>query len=248
MSIKNLPVMTACLIFLSLTGTLALAQVQETESQESWQASREHSDAATKRRPDRIYYERKVPEYSLPNPLIMANGTKVVDAERWSKKRRPEIVELFRKHVYGRAPVGRPKEMTFKVFDLDHKALNGLAVRRQVTVDFTGRPDGPSMDILIYLPAAVKEPVPTFVLLNFHGNHAIHPDPAIKLSSGWMRGQGRGVVNNRATEDSRGSYSARFPVEEILRRGYGLARHIVGTLTLTSTTVSRTAYTRHLTS
>ena len=230
MNIKNLLVLTACLMLLSLVTILALAQAQETKPQPSWQASREHSDAATKRRPDRIYYERNVPEYTLPDPLLMVNGTKVVDAGIWSMKRRPEIIELFRKHVYGRAPVGRPKGMTFEIFDLDHKALNGLAVRRQVTVNFTGRPDGPSMDILIYLPAAVKEPVPTFVLLNFHGNHAIHPDPAIKLSSGWMRGQGRGVVNNRATEDSRGSYSPRFPVEKILRRGYGLATAYCGDL------------------
>ncbi len=234
MKIKNLLVLTACLMFLSLSlitiFALAQAQAQETKSQKSWQASREHSDVATKRRPERIYYERKVPEYTLPNPLVMANGTKVVDAKTWSMKRRPEIVELFRKHVYGRAPVGQPEGMTFKVFDLDHKALNGLALLKQITVNFTGKPDGPNMEILIYLPAAAKGPVPAFVLLNFYGNHAIHPDPAIKLSTKWMRSRGRGVVNNRATEDSRGSCSARFPVEKILKRGYGLATIYCGDL------------------
>ena len=111
----------------------------------------------------------------------MANGTKVVSAEMWRTKRRPEILELFRKYVYGRAPINRPKGMTFKVFDLDRKALNGLAIRKQVTANFTGSKDGPSMDILIYLPAAAKKPVPTFVLLNFYGNHAINSVPGRKL-------------------------------------------------------------------
>jgi hypothetical protein len=58
--------------------------------------------------------------------------------------------------------------------------------------------------------------------LNFGGNHTIHADPAIKLSGSWMR-QGSGIVNNRATEESRANTSSRFPVEEILKRGYGLA-------------------------
>ena len=97
MNIKNLLTLTACLMFLSFTTISALAQTQETKSQKSWQPSREVSDAATRSRPDTIYYERKVPEYTLPNPLVMANGTKVVSTKMWRTKRRPEILELFRK-------------------------------------------------------------------------------------------------------------------------------------------------------
>src|SRR5210317_1374438 len=113
--------------------------------------------------------------------------------------------------------------MSFEVFDLEKKALGGLATRKQVTVNFTGKKDGPSMDILIYLPNASKKPVPAFVLLNFGGNHTIHSDPAIKLSERWMRSKSAGAVKNRADETSRGRSSSRFHVEEILKRGYGLA-------------------------
>ncbi|MDP2894961.1 MAG: acetylxylan esterase [bacterium] len=173
-------------------------------------------------RSDIIYDEEKVPQYTLPDPLVMLDGSKVTDAETWQAKRRPEILELFRSQVYGKAP-GRPENMTFKLFDLDRAAIGGKATRKQVTVLFTGKEDGPSMDILLYLPNnPVKRPVPTFVLLNFGGNHAIHPDPAIRLSKSWMRG-GKGVVNNRATEESRGADRSSYPVEEILARGYGLA-------------------------
>ncbi|MFB0523986.1 MAG: hypothetical protein ACETVZ_00470, partial [Phycisphaerae bacterium] len=152
---------------------LALASSED----QGWKASRKLSDALTKRRPQINYYEDKVPQYTLPAPLITCDGTKVTDAQMWRTRRRPEILELFRTHVYGRSPIERPKNMTFKVFDLEHKALSGLATRKQVTVNFTGKKDGPSMDILIYLPNAAKKPVPTFVILNFGGNQTIHPDP-----------------------------------------------------------------------
>jgi len=194
-----------------------LEQASEGKAWKSWQARRELADAATRRRREFIYYEEKVPDYTLPETLVMADGTKVADAEMWRMRRRPQILELFRKYVYGRAPVGRPKGMTFKVFDLEHMALNGQATRKQVTVNFTGKECGPSMDMLIYLPNSAKKPIPTFVILNFGGNHTIHPDPAIKLSTRWMR-RGR-----QATEQSRGRSHSSYPVEKILARGYGLA-------------------------
>ena len=168
------------------------------------------------------YDESKVPKYTLPDPLLAEDGTKVASAEMWRTKRRPEILRLFQTHVYGRAP-GRPEKMTFKVFDSDAKALGGVATRKQVSVFFTGAEDGPSMDILIYLPNSARKPVPTFVGLNFGGNHATQADTAIRLSTRWMRGKGGGVVKNRATEATRGKSAARWPVEAILARGYGLA-------------------------
>ncbi|MHC4542123.1 MAG: glucuronyl esterase domain-containing protein [Planctomycetota bacterium] len=175
-----------------------------------------------KRRPETNYDEQKVPKYDLPDPLVASDGTRVADAWTWRTKRRPEILESFRAQVYGRSPIDRPPNMKFEVFDVDRKALGGVATRKQVAVYFTGEKDGPAMDILIYLPNAAKTPIRTFVLLNFGGNHTIHSDPAIKLSQSWMRPR-RGAVNNRATEESRGAGSSRYPIETIMGRGYGLA-------------------------
>jgi hypothetical protein len=39
--------------------------------------------------------------------------------------------------------------MTFKVFESSRNALGGLATRKQVTVYFNGKDDGPQMDILL---------------------------------------------------------------------------------------------------
>src|SRR4029079_13041825 len=104
-------------------------------------------------------------------PLVTSSGEKVSDAKMWKEKRRPEILKLFETHVYGRSP-GRPRNMTFEVTSVDRKALGGLAVRKEASVYFTGKKDGPKMDMLIYLPAAAKERVPVFLGFNFRGNHA----------------------------------------------------------------------------
>ena len=169
------------------------------------------------------YDESKVPPYTLPDLLIMASGEAVKDAQSWNKRRRPEILELFRTEVYGRSP-GKPKDMTFQVFDRDEQALEGKALRKQITVHFSADETGPSMDILVYLPRSQKGPVPIFVGLNFSGNHSIQPDPGIKLSTQWMRDRPEsGVVNHRATEGSRGAAASRWPVDKILAHGYGLA-------------------------
>ena len=176
------------------------------------------------------YDESKVPPYTLPDPLVMAGGSKVQNAGEWREKRRPELMRLFETQVYGRSH-GRLPSAAFEITSIDKQALGGKAVRKQVTALFTGKKDGPQMDILIYLPAGAKEPAPLLLGLNFMGNHAIHPDPEIKLSTQWMRpSPDAGIVDNRATEKSRGAASSRWPVEKILERGYGVATIYYGDL------------------
>jgi hypothetical protein len=181
------------------------------------------ADLAPAQPKDANYDESKVPQYELPDPLVLSNGQRVTDAKTWRNERRPEILELFRTHVYGKSP-GRPEKMKFETTSEDRQALGGKAVRKEVSVYFNGDKSGPRMDILMYLPAEAKAPVPLFLGLNFGGNHAIHSDPGITLSKQWMRNNPeKGVVNNRATEQTRGMEASRWAVEEILDRGYGLA-------------------------
>jgi hypothetical protein len=98
--------------------------------------------------------------------------------------------------------------------------LEGRATRKEVSVYFAGESDGPRMDVLIYLPNDTEGPVPLFVGLNFYGNHTIHADPAITLSQQWMRANPAiGVVDHRATEQTRGTAAGRWAVDRILERG-----------------------------
>src|SRR5436309_12087698 len=109
------------------------------------------------------YDEALVGSYTLPDPLTLGNGKPVRDARTWNEKRRPELLRLFEENEYGRAP-GRPAGVSFDVFEKAAPALDGKAIRRQVTVYFTADKTGPKMDVLIYLPAAAAKPVP--LLLN----------------------------------------------------------------------------------
>jgi hypothetical protein len=168
------------------------------------------------------YEEANVPAYELPDPLVCEDGTKVTSAEQWTQKRRPELLALFAEHVYGKTPGGRPKEMTFTETNVDTHALGGTATRKEIVVKFTGRDDGPAMTILLYTPRS-RGPVPCFLGLNFNGNHAVHADPKITLNPNWMRKDIKGVVDNRATEESRGSEASRWQVEKVIGRGYALA-------------------------
>lgn len=158
------------------------------------------------------YDEAKVPAYTLPDPL----GGGVATAGAWTRQRRPEVLELFRANVYGRSP-GKPTGMKFELTGVEKNALGGTAIRKQATVLFNGKPDGPRMDILIYLPAGAKKPVPLFLGLNFGGNQIVHSDPGIKENAGWT-GKPR----------PRGSSAGQWQVEKILARGYGFATVFYG--------------------
>ncbi|MFW5760737.1 MAG: acetylxylan esterase, partial [Cyclobacteriaceae bacterium] len=77
----------------------------------------------------------------------------------------------------------------------------------------------------------VTAPVPVFLGLNFYGNHTISADTFININQGWIRNNDDfGVVNNRATEKSRGVRVNRWPLQMIIDAGYGLATIYYGDL------------------
>lgn len=161
------------------------------------------------------YDEAKVPRYTLPDPL-----SGVTNAQQWPRRRR-ELVDLFAREMFGKTPTAR-LDTTHEIRALDRAALGGKAARKEITVFFNGKKDGPSMELMLYLPANAKGRVPVFLGLNYQGNHGVHPEPGIALSKSWMRSTYKGVENNLSTEASR------WPVELILSRGYGLATAYYG--------------------
>jgi hypothetical protein len=176
--------------------------------------------------PGTSYDETKVPAYTLPDPLRFEAGGAVATAGEWRTRRRPEILQLFEQHVYGRSP-GPPSAMRFVVAETDTKALGGLATRRQVRVLLDGTEGGPAFDLLLYVPNAAPRPAPAFLGLNFGGNHSVGPDRAIRVPRSWMR-EGPGVADHRATDEGRATGAAAWPVERILDRGYALATAYYG--------------------
>jgi hypothetical protein len=176
--------------------------------------------------------EAKVPPYTLPDPLQGAKGKRVTEPKRWLQQQRAVMLKLFADNVYGKMPV-KPGNMQFKITAVDSFALGGTAIQKQVTIFFTGTPAtaGPSMDLLIFLPRLAKGPVPFYIGLNFYGNQTVHTDKGIRLSTQWMMNdEQKGLVNNQATEASRGKDEAKWAVQEMINRGYGLATAYYGDL------------------
>ncbi len=169
------------------------------------------------------YDESKVPAFQLPDPLVDLAGEPITQAAQWTHYRRGEVLRLFEDHVYGRTPT-TAIPMRFEVLEDNPGALDGTAHRKQVRVHFDSDDQSVAMDVLIYLPAATEGPVPLFIGLNFFGNHAAIADPAVPLNPNWMRpSESSGIVDHRATVASRGVNAHRWPVEEVIARGYGVA-------------------------
>lgn len=161
------------------------------------------------------YDEAKVGTYTLPDPLMLANSQTVRDANAWYKKRRPEILRLFEENQFGRSP-GRPSDMSFDVFDKDTPAFDGKAIRRQVTIYLSKNKSGPKMDLLVYLPANARKPVPLFLNLSFTANSSAVDDPGIKPGEVWGRDKKRGPA-------PKGGAFGRLDIAPFLAQGIGVA-------------------------
>ena len=169
------------------------------------------------------YDEAAVPAYVLPDPLVDITGSPVTSAAAWQQYRRGEVLTLFEKNVYGRTPTANI-DVRFETLSVDRSAYGGQATRKQVRVHFSGNGQQAHMDLLIFLPNTTSGPTPLFVGLNFNGNHTLSSDPTVPINPNWMRGvKNAGIVNHRATEDARGTSAKRWPIEQIIARGYGLA-------------------------
>jgi len=108
------------------------------------------------------------PYPNLPDPLALNNGKKVKTAKTWWGQRRPEIVELFDREIYGRAPKVVPK-VKWEVTSTANGANGDVPV---VTKQLVGHVDNSayplvSVDIQLTLttPANAVGPVPVMLLL-----------------------------------------------------------------------------------
>ena len=137
----------------------------------------------------------------LPDLLVTKDGQAIQSADQWTKLRRPEILELFRTHVHGRSPVGRPEHFTFDVVEND-TALGGMATGHEIRIGFTGPGGQGSINLTLFMPNSATKPAPVFLL-----------------------------ICNRSAEDiglDRAKPSPFWPVEQIVGRGYATAAFQVG--------------------
>jgi hypothetical protein len=124
------------------------------------------------------YDEAKAGGYTLPDPLVLKNGERVRDAETWMKRRRPEILEAYREEIYGRVPATAPK-VSYETVESGTSVLDGAATRTHVVMRFGAQPDGPKVNLVLYVPSQARAPVPVMLqLVFFAGLPSSVPAPA----------------------------------------------------------------------
>ena len=134
--------------------------------------------------------------------------------KEWRKVHRPAIYNFFLTEVYGRQPE-QQLPIRFEMLEQSRDALAGRATRKQVAIHI-GESKTPIL-LLIYQPNNVRKAVPTFVAMNFKGNHQINADPAIIISPNAPKGKELG------SDPARGAATSRWPLEMLIDAGYAVA-------------------------
>ena len=116
------------------------------------------------------YDESKVRSFTLPDPLVCSDGTKVTSAEQWWSKRRPELVEDFDCEVYGRVPKDVPA-VKWEITETKPEKVGEIAVVTKRLVGHVDNSRCPEIKVDIQLtlttPAEAKDPVPVMMEFGF---------------------------------------------------------------------------------
>src|SRR4051812_29747737 len=111
----------------------------------------------------------------LPDPLTTTAGAKVTTVEEWKTKRRPELLEIFRDQVYGRAPIGRPDTLKFEVIESSEDTMGGAARRKQVKISYSGAGGEGAFRLILFTPKKAEGPAPCFLFICNRGLENIDP-------------------------------------------------------------------------
>ena len=182
-------------------------------------ASVHYSSYAQKFEPN--HDESKIPPYTLGNPLIFNNGSEVKTSKDWIK-RRAEIYSIFESEQFGVTPEWKGKvKATLNSQKSD--ALEGLAKRKEVRLEFINGEKQCAITLLIYLPQKSNN-VPVFLSYNFNGNHSTTLESDVLIPESWVANNKElGITDNHATASGRGKQISRWPIKEIVARGFGVA-------------------------
>lgn len=142
------------------------------------------------------YEESKVPEYSLPDPLVSQKGKPIQSVQDWEFIRRPEILNLFEDHVYGKLPRDIDG-ITFRTINESQQAMNGKALLKEVDIVVERNGNSITMRLILFVPSELKQPAPVFLLITHRDPENIDPTRAVKMGF--------------------------WPAEDIIERGYAAA-------------------------
>ncbi len=170
------------------------------------------------------YDEGLVPKFTLDHVLNGPDGQRIESAEQWPGHR-TYLLELLAQHEYGIAPSDSVEVDVSLVDDgIYTDGINETPTirRRQYVVTLSRQGKSLPIVVLLWSPMGATKSA-CFLGLNFRGNQSTTDDPNVRLTESWCDASNPGVVDHRATEDSRASQDERWPVKEIVGAGYSVA-------------------------
>jgi arylsulfatase A-like enzyme len=197
-----------------------------------WTPSEKLVKSLSSKRSTINYDEAKVRPYTLPDMFTLNSGEKVTTTTAWEQQRRGELLDLFRRYVYGFAPP-KPQTLTFRVVQSDPKAMGGQATLKRVaiSVQFQGEPF--TFHLTLFVPNQRQGKASVFLLLNHRGPENTDPTRARKMEfwpAEYVIGRGYAVAainvadevepdNAKATTGIRVFYRQHYPKSEELTWG-----------------------------
>ncbi len=107
----------------------------------------------------------------------------------------------------------------------------GETIREQYVVRLKTEHAEVAIDLAVFLPAK-KTNVGGFLGLNFQGNHAVDPDPALRIPSSWMRDNPKRELSiTRPTKRGEESSEIDGPFVKSISEDFLLRRFTMETLT-----------------
>ncbi len=154
----------------------------------NWTAEQDHADmmrrlgiealrpgpSGDEHAPNHANYDEALanPYPDLPDPLRLNDGRRVTTAQQWWTERRPEIVELMSREVYGRVPVDVPR-VTWAVVASEREMVGTTAVIAKQLVGHVDNSSYPLIDVNLSMtlvtPAESRVPVPVLVMFRRTG-------------------------------------------------------------------------------
>lgn len=133
---------------------------------------------------------------NVPELLETFDGKKIDSVEAWEKTRRPEILDFFKKEVFGVRPVSveDPSKVKYEIRETN-EMYGGKAIREVVDATYSG-PNGKYVFTFISMRPKSSRPLPVFL--------------AFFLEKG----------NLEKLTSKPGYEDPRWPVEDIVSRGY----------------------------
>jgi hypothetical protein len=175
------------------------------------------------------YDESKADLYpKLPDPLLLNNGKRVTTAKMWWSKRRPEVVELFDREIYGRTPANLPK-VRWEVVSTVHEKNGDVPVITKTLVGHVDNSADPEITVNIELtvstPAEAKGPVPVIMELGLSKEFMAM---LVKRFPQFAAMNGKGPTWQQQVLAKGWGYAEYIPTSVQPDNGAGLAKGIIG--------------------